>query len=537
MKKQSQFVPMAEVTGLNDQGRETLGWNNRSLPPKQPSQFNINIANRSQAGNFNYDNLIKPTTRQFLTWRRPSSEQTAYQNRLQYRPYRQGGGYSSSQQPNTQLNTHQLQPTQAPQHYTVGQYIQQFPPTPAGAPYRHVNFRPSYGTVYDTLADYTTLLNRLNIYPEEVSELGDPAYYYLDDDKGPRHKSQIYHVDGRDAANWLWNRRGLQLTDEQWDRAVRARYSPNSQINAMPQSTYFAWSKDNDKVNAYSLRLSDEDRQNQFIHVFNPSYFDNTYRQSDYSGYGLEQNDGRLLEPWERLMGFQDVQDHELSHSFNDPYKPDKWTWNWDDWSDHGFRDENDQFFRITNNPDQPYYDSDTTRQRRNKYFNMFRNTYLEEPGEYLGAMGRLKRYGAELGFDTTSPDPVKARSAMAHTLHYFATHQKPEELTPEQQRLHSWLNTAAGDHMLEYSQDYIDNINELRNMPVNSEEELRQRALRRQQLEQNFNTDRDNYIKDAQSPFYRDVLQFMTDDTIQGLVRNVPNNTSALNNLRSAYA
>jgi hypothetical protein len=40
--------------------------------------------------------------------------------------------------------------------------------------------------------------------------------------------------------------------------------------------------------------------------------------------------------------------------------------------------------------------------------------------------MGRIKRYGAELGFDTTSPDPAKARSAMAQTLHYLATHQNP---------------------------------------------------------------------------------------------------------------
>jgi hypothetical protein len=49
-----------------------------------------------------------------------------------------------------------------------------------------------------------------------------------------------------------------------------------------------------------------------------------------------------------------------------------------------------------------------------------------------MGAMARAKRYGAELGFDTTSQDPATARAAMAQTLHYLATHQKPEELSPE---------------------------------------------------------------------------------------------------------
>jgi hypothetical protein len=70
-------------------------------------------------------------------------------------------------------------------------------------------------------------------------------------------------------------------------------------------------------------------------------------------------------------------------------------------------------FFRTSNDPKNPEYDDDTTSQRKDKYYNIFKNTYLERPNEYIGAMARAKRYGAELGFDTTSPDPAKARAAM----------------------------------------------------------------------------------------------------------------------------
>lgn len=466
------FVPLADKNGLNAQGGNIVGWDwdRRSLPETQPSKFNINIHNRSQAGNFNYDDLIKPQTGQ---------------------------------------------------HYTIGQYMQKFPPTPAGVPYKHIEPRP-YGSnsVSDTINDYTNLLNKSGIHPEKLSYPGIFQSIALNSFMGPRDKSQLYSTDVRDTANWLWNRRGLQMTDDQWNRAVKARQSANSQLNTMPKGLYYAWSHDvdDDDVNAYSMRLSNNKGFNQFMHVFNPNFFDNAYIHNDYAGYSEKQKDGQLLEPWERLMDFQDAQDHELSHSFNNNWRPQDWFGDYD------------QFFRTSNDPRNPYYDDDTTDQRRDKYTNIFKNTYLEKPNEYIGAMGRVKRYGAELGFDTTSPDPAKARAAMAQTLHHFANHQNPQELTSEQQRIHSWLNTAAGDHMQEYSQDYKDKTKELEERPVDSEEELKQRAIQRQQHKQNFDADKANYIKDVKSPFYNDVLDFMTDDTIQGLVQS--HNLKALKRL-----
>jgi hypothetical protein len=84
-------------------------------------------------------------------------------------------------------------------------------------------------------------------------------------------------------------------------------------------------------------------------------------------------------------------------------------------------------FFRMTNNPADPYYDDTTTDDRSERFGTIFDNTYTSKPSEYIGAMGRVKRYGAELGYDTTSADPTTARNAMAHTLHYLATHPHPE--------------------------------------------------------------------------------------------------------------
>lgn len=451
-------VPLADKNGLDAQDRKISGSDQyqRSLPEKQPSKFNINIANRSQASNFNYDDLLKPQTQQSYSW---------------------------------------------PPHYTIGEYIQKFPPTPTGVSYRHIE--PSRGSYSpsDTIQDYTNLLNRSGLYPEKLSYPASPQQVAIDSYKGPRNKSELYHTDSRETANWLWNRRGLQLTDDQWNRAVKARQGANSQLNKMPQSLYFAWSRDNDDVNAYSMRLSNDKEFNQFMHVFNPKYFDRTYSHNDYLGYSSKQKDGQPLEPWERLMRFQDAQDHELSHSFNSVWKPGDLIGDYN------------PFFRISNDPRNPYYDDDTTHQRINKYYNIFRNTYLEKPQEYIGAMGRVKRYGAELGFDTTSPDPTKARAAMVQTLHHFANHKNPQELTPEQQRIHSWLNTAAGDHM-EDSQYYQNKVNEILDKQfIISEEELKQK------LRQN-NINKDNYIKDVKSQFYKDVLDFMTDDTIQGLVQ-----------------
>lgn len=551
MKKQSQLQKLANLTkaawspyamnpdntGSNPISHLSGGSSTPAkpeVPAKQPSQLNINVANPNQAGNFNYDNLIRPTTRRFLNWPQPSREQIAYQNKLKYRPYRTGGGHGQRQQPSTYYQPQPYQQPQQPQqHYTVGQYIRKYPPTPAGVPYRRV--RPIYDSdgVQDNINAYTDVLNESGLYPEELSSLDSDAAESLSKDISP--DDIVYQVDARDAANWMYSRRGLDLTDEQWARMNAARQRQNSQLNRMPQTMYYAWS-DNDETQGYSLRFNgDRDENNQFFNVFNPNFFDEPYYSSEYNGYGLYQQHGQLLEPWQRYMWFQDVQDHELSHSFNDvpDYQDREWVW---DGMGSGWKPN--MFFRMTNNPADPYYDDATTDDRSDKFGTIFDNTYTSEPSEYIGAMGRVKRYGAELGYDTTSADPVTARIAMAHTLHYLATHPHPEQLSPEQQRLHSWLNTAALNHMQAYSQDYKDRVNALE-ARSNSEEELRQRAIQRQQFEQNIDADKANYIKDPESQFYMDVLDFMTDSTIQGLVRNdVPNNnTNALQNLRPIYA
>jgi hypothetical protein len=138
-------------------------------------------------------------------------------------------------------------------------------------------------------------------------------------------------------------------------------------------------------------------------------------------------------------------------------------------------------------------------------YSDLFSGTYLERPSEYIGAMARVKRYGAELGYDTNSQDPVKARAAMAQALQYFTTHPEPETLTNEQQRIHGWLNEAARNSM---------------------------------EAKQKGNKNTWDYTEDSECPLYTEVLDFMTDATIQGLVRNdVPsNNANALRNLNNTY-
>lgn len=461
LKYASPFVPLASKTGLHAMSTAPKA----TVPSKRPAQLNINIRNQQQANKF---------------------------------------------------------PNALPQQsgkYSVGNFIRRFPPTPAGVSYRVVNPVPNSSSVQDNINAHTDSLNRSGLYPEKLSPMDSKAEDWLSLDVSP--ENTIYQVDGRDAANWLWDRRGLQFTNAQWDRANKARQNVTSQLGKLPQAISYAWSSDNEGImgTAYSLPFNrDTYKNNQSFNIFNHKYFDQPYEYNMYDGYGLKQQHGQLQEPWQRFMDFQETQDHELSHSFNDVLSDTPDTDDEELDLDLEVPYEKDIFFRKTNNPEQPYYDDATTSQRAKDYSQLFSGTYLQRPAEYIGAMSRVKRYGAELGFDTTSQDPTTARNAMAQTLHYFATHQKPEELTSEQQRLHYWLNTAARNH-------------------GSNEQHLLQ-----QQREQGINPGKvnySNYTEGAQSPFYKDVLNFMTDSTIQGLVRNdVPsNNATALQNLRQGYA
>lgn len=474
MKKQSQLQKLASLTksawspyamnpdntGSNPISHLSGGFSKPSKPivtAKQQPKLNRNAV---KVGNlFNYDNLIEPTT------------------------------------------------------IRVGEYISNhYPPTPAGIPYRIIQPIDNSNGLQDDINTHTDLLNRSGLYSEELSPLDSGVARVLSRTISP--KQPIYQVDARDAANWMYNRRGLKLTDEMWGRANKARQDVTSQLNKIPQAVYYAWSN-NDDVDAYSLPFNvDKKKNNQSFNVFNPNYFDQPYWYGPYNGFTNADQAGQLLDPWQRFMNFQDTQDHELSHSLNDTTpitlssKDSEWVGGGQNKSQKGR-----MFFRRTNNPEQPYYDDDTTNKRYQDFRDLFANTYLQGPSEYIGAMGRVKRYGAELGYDTTNPDTAKARAAMAQTLHYLTTHPKPEELSWEQQRINSWLNTAATNHML-------------KNNKQNEEFEYN-------------SADKANYIKDLESPFYRDVLEAMTDATIQGLVRNdtPSNNTRALNNLRYNYA
>lgn len=448
----SPFAMNPDVTGKKPV-QSLSGVSPKPVMPLNPSQLNIHVKNQQQANRFT----------------------------------------------NTLLKKNFRQPQNSQQRYNISSYIQKFPPTPDGVPYRRVTDFPKSGE-YQYQANqadintHTDLLNRSGLFPEKLSPMEDIIAYQLNNDIAPN--TPIYQADGRSLANWLWNRRGLQFTDEQWNRASKARQNATSQLHSLPQSVYYAWSNNKD-VNAYSMPFKEDGyKNNQFINVFNPNHFDNPYKYDTYSGFSLRQQDGKALTPGQRFLDFQESQDHELSHSFNDIVPAETYNTN----------EENNMFFRKTNNPEQPYYDRDTTFQRISKFNDLFADTYLNKPIEYIGAMSRVKRYGAELGFDTTSPDPDKARAAMAQTLQYFATHQNPEELTGEQQRLHSWLNTAARNYNRE------------------------QQKYRKGILPYFYH----NYIKDPTgwSPFYKEVLDFMTDSTIQGLVQTNPNN---LNNTHLA--
>lgn len=401
-----------------------------------------------------------------------------------------------------------------PQRYsTISQYIRNYPPTPAGKPYRLVN--PVYNSngIQKNTNAYTQLLNRSGSYPEKLSSADSNAIYWLSQDISSN--APLYQVDGRDVANWLWERRGLQFTDEMWDNAAKARQDVTSQLGRLPQSMYYAWS-DNNNTNAYSLRFNgDINKNNQYFQVFNPKHFDQSYRYDPYSGFEAYSS-GTELEPWQQFLHFQDVQDHEASHAFNQApttLDTEDTQWVWDGWNS-GYKDH--MFFRKTNDTENPYYDDDTTAQRVQKFQDLFKGTYIERPSEYMGAMGRVKRYGAQLGFNTTSADPAKARAAMVQTLHYLTNHPKPEELSPEQQRLRSWMSTAA-DNGFESMK-------------------LKQKDIPKDKQKYKSWWD---YRWDKQSPFYTDVLDFMTDATIQGLVRNdtPSNNATALQNLRYGYA
>lgn len=460
-----------------------------SLPSKQSPRFNINIANRSQAGNFDYENLRIPD---------PSMlRRKALQANPFYKPSNE-----TLEQP-------------SPRYQTLGNYLKKFPPVPAGVPFRVVPSVRKNGKIdhEESLRRYTKLLNTNGYDADPIAE-GNRSVALSD---GP-----IYHVEGKDAADWLYNRRGLKLTPDMWNRAAKARANSTSQLGPLPTSVYFAWSPASNSNTAFN----GEETNNQHLNRYNHKTVDEAYTAADnldeINGYTQRDYDGQLFEPWQRLMNFQDMQDHELSHAFN--YLP---AYKHTRQSGTGYTGKegiDNIFFSTSNDRNKPQYTKEQTENRRKKYSNMFDNTYFGYHGgvsEYIGAMSRVKRYGKELGFDTFNSNHKKAREAMSQTLRYLAAHPNPKELTSEQQRIHSWLNTAVKNYRY-VDPEYKTLSEKLEN--AQSEGELREYATKRKQL-------MDSYKYDANSPFYKDVLDFMTDSTLQGLVNNNPNMQS-LNNI-----
>lgn len=443
-----------------------------SLPEKKISQFNTNVLNKSQANNFKQEQLKVP------------------ENQFQ-----------------KLLRTFNIK-TEPPKYYSVGKYLKQYPPVPPGVLYREVpkkqkEYSWDHGdSEYKDLIAYTNQINNSGIYPNKASipdESGNEAIQM-----GISPNTNLYHIEGRDLADWLWERRGLKLSDAMWDKAKAHRQSPNSQLKELPHSLYHAWGAG--LMEAGSAELNSKAKNNQYFNVFNPSFIDFEYNYDKENGYAIKDWHNRQLEPWEKLMKHQDIQDHEASHAFNQLQG--------ERWQGSGSAEREQIFFNKLNSSLGNDASIDNLKQ---EYNNLFKDTYLYPSyqtglDEYIGVMSRVKRYGAELGFDTTNPDPNVARDAMSKTLHYLATHNNPKDLTPEQQRINSWLNTAANNH---YTQQ---------NTP--------------QPIKNNQDIDMKKYISDPSSPFYKDILKFITDDTMQGLVNNNSNNlmkvahsnTSALN-------
>lgn len=459
------------------------------LPNKQAPQFNINIANRSQAGNFKYENLRLP---EYTIW---AQEQSRRIN--QSWPFFKQNNSSISEQP-------------IYKHQTLGTYLRKLPPVPAGVHFREVPLVKNNGKIdYEkSIRKYTNLLNAngYNVGPLAENVEGELSWL-----EGP-----IYHADGKDAADWLYNRRGLKLTPDMWDKATKARSSNTSQLGLLPPSVYFAWQR---YRNNFNMPFNAARSNNQHINMYGYRDIDDIYTSdglNQISGYTQHDQDGQMFEPWERLMRFQDMQDHELSHSFN--FLP---SFRYVKQLDKHIEGIDDAFFSARNDSNNPMYTKQDADLRKAKYFDLFRGTYFGSSGgvpEYIGAMSRVKRYGKELGFDTFSSNPKKARYAMSQTLHYLAAHTNPKELTSEQQRIHSWLNTAVRNYR--YRDPEFETLSEKLDN-ARSEEELHEYSTKRKQLQ-------DSFIHDVNSPFYKDVLDFMTDSTIQGLVRTNPN----LNNI-----
>lgn len=348
-------------------------------------------------------------------------------------------------------------------------FLHNVPYVPSNVPYYKVS---------DSKIFYPGAKNYTKVYQDNQYKHSDIKRDYAADIRKQLNDKPVYAVKGKDFADWAYNRAGIELNPSNLSRAINARKGSQSQLSPAARTIYYGNARPS--VDSFSDSLNRPEVNNQYFNAINtdesvheyfsdPRYPD-TYENSpqynahdymlDHNGYiNAKDVQGKL--PGVQLYKLQEMQDHLGTRALNHVSPSDN------------HRDMFSVFGNQRNN-------------MRDKYNQMFNGTLwgpdAQGPGAYAGSLARAKRYGQAQGYDVWSKDPNTRRDAFAKSLHGLKN-ADPNNLSLEQQRIHNWLNTAA--------KNYTNN---------------------------NQQPDDTN---DHNSNFYKDVLQFATDDTLEGLVQN----------------
>lgn len=352
---------------------------------------------------------------------------------------------------------------------------------PSGVPYTKIGYGRNF---YQGANDYTLANNAAGYKQNPINEylVNNHVKPLINPDNG------VYAVDGIDALQWMYKYYGAkQLDPSQLARAAYHRAQPGSQLGVMPRTIYYTESSPKHMGSFHvpiapskNYELGDSDQSVVAI----KDMTDLKVGPSAYAGTDLytssvtdEQQESL---PW-RLLYHQALQLHETGHAFNrDKSKFDPKT-------GEGYT----RFFAPLGGDVDETYD---------EFQKLFAGTYMENPEEYINAMGHAKRYGHSLGLDVFNKDPKIARRELAKTLHRIKNSCiNYDELPLEQQRLLRWLDTAGVNHGTGVRKD-VDWYKNYR---------------------EGTGADPSSDHNNPNSKFYMDILKFMTDDTLQGLVHN----------------
>lgn len=330
----------------------------------------------------------------------------------------------------------------------------------------------------------------------------------------------IYETDVKDTAKWLYKRKGHDLTDEQWEGILKARQSPRSALRPIPSNIYYFPS---DRVSTGAASMLNEKSNSQEYIPFISMNSENPL--NDFQGSPYEKINGyiRYIDDQSNardLYAYHEILDHELSHAFNigqynnpvvaKPWEKGSKVVQWNKMLEH--LPNNYSIFSGSLTPEQ------TSPFIKNEVHDLFNDTYIGLPQEYLGAMARIKRQAAGDGYDVFNEDDKIARDGMSRTLHRIATETNPEQLPYEMQRIHTWANTSFDNYfnIIQQQRDAIQNDPERREEFIRLDNILKNRK----QMEQ-----------DPNSPLYQNILRYLTPETLRALVHNNPN-TQSLNNI-----